>query len=114
MTKTQKEQLKQQIFLDIENLEKEITLLEQKTQPIAPDCALGDLIREELLCAQDIDKKTLDQSLIRLQKLRFTLSKIDNEEYGVCLDCGDDILFQRLLLLPESLYCVECLNEKGF
>ena len=112
MNLTQKQKLKTQILNDITTLENEISILAERVQPIAPDCSLGCLIREELINNQDIDKKKLEQTTIRLKKLRYALSKINDEEYGICLDCGDDILFERLMILPESLYCVSCLNEK--
>jgi len=112
MDKLQKQQLKTKIRDDINLLTKEIALLEEKVKPIAPDCSLGCLIREELILTQDVDKKTLDLSLQRLNKLKYALNKIDNDEYGVCLECDDDISFERLKILPESVYCVRCLNEK--
>jgi len=112
MTITQKQQLKVKILEDIKSLGNEIKILQTKVQPIAPDCSLGDLIREEHIIAQDIDKKTLYHSAQRLDKLQFSLSQIDKEDYGVCEECDDEILFERLLILPESRFCVDCLNER--
>jgi len=112
MTITQKQQLKVKIIEDINTLKNEIEILQTKTQPIAPDCSLGDLIREEHIIAQDIDKKTLNQATLRLQRLQYSLGKIDEEEYGICQECDEEILFERLLILPESLYCVSCLNGR--
>jgi len=111
MTKQQKQTLKAKIIEDIKALQKEIAALNVRVMPIAPDCSLGCLIREELLNDQEIDKKTLYNAIQREKKLSFALSKIDDEEYGVCLECGEDILFERLMLLPESLYCVDCLSH---
>jgi len=39
--------------------------------------------------------------------------KIDTPEYGVCKECEEEISLERLRLMPESVYCVECMNELG-
>ena len=111
MRKEQKEQLKEKILSDIEKLDKEIATLKEESKPIAPDCCLGDLIREELIIKQNVTIKTLQEYESRVKKLRFSLSKIDTQEYGICQECEEEIAFARLKLLPESTHCVSCLEE---
>ena len=113
MTKTQREQIKNKIEEDLKTTTHHIELLQERTKPIAPDCALGRDIREETLQLQLIDATTLYQAEIRLNKLRYALQKVDKENYGVCLECEEEIAFARLLLLPESTYCVACKSELG-
>ena len=36
------------------------------------------------------------------------LMKIDEDDFGECHACGDDIAIGRLLVRPESLRCIEC------
>ncbi len=42
----------------------------------------------------------IDQALRRLYK--------SPETFGKCLNCGQDIAFERLDALPHARYCIEC------
>jgi DnaK suppressor protein len=111
MTATQKNELKEHIKNELIFLKNEISELLEKTKPIAPDCSLGRLTREEMMIEQQIYIHSLHEAEIRINKLKFALSKVDKEEYGVCMECEEDIAFERLLLLPESTHCVPCRTE---
>jgi len=113
MTDTQKTTIKSKIKSELLFLDKEVAQLTAKTQPIAPDCSLGRLTREEMMIEQQIYLHSLDEAQIRINKLKFALSKIDKVEYGICLECEENIAYERLLLLPESSHCVACKSELG-
>jgi DnaK suppressor protein len=36
------------------------------------------------------------------------IARIDEDEYGVCIDCGQEIDPRRLAALPYALLCTEC------
>lgn len=113
MTPSQKEQIKANIALQIASLEDEIKELQDKIKPITPDCSLGDLTRFEMMHEQDIFHQALHNSLVRLNRLKHLFNTIDDdEEYGICEECGDDILFERLMLLPESKRCTHCASNR--
>ena len=40
---------------------------------------------------------------------------MDDEEYGICTNCGNEILPKRLEALPWVRYCITCqdLYERG-
>jgi DnaK suppressor protein len=40
------------------------------------------------------------------------LEKMDNNEYGLCDDCGDEIPEKRLSINPYFLTCVGCAEER--
>jgi DnaK suppressor protein len=109
MTQTQFQQIKEQITLQIVSLENEVALLQEKMQPIAPDCCLGDLTRFEMMHEQEIFQHSLLHVESRLRNLKHLFHTIDTDlDYGKCHECLDDISFQRLLLLPETKYCIHC------
>ncbi|MBF0171217.1 MAG: TraR/DksA family transcriptional regulator [Nitrospinae bacterium] len=39
------------------------------------------------------------------------LDRIEQGEYGVCGECGEDIPKKRLEVLPYSIYCVNCQSQ---
>lgn len=111
MTPEQKEQIKKKIIDDLSSLENEISELLEMTKPIPPECALGDLARFELMHEQEISERTLHQAQIRRNRLQYALRKVDEEEYGLCAECEEPILFERLLILPESTHCIRCASN---
>ncbi|MBU0632369.1 TraR/DksA C4-type zinc finger protein [bacterium] len=112
MNVEEKALIKEKIIEYIASLENEIEELQEKIKPIAPDCSLGDLTRFEMMHEQDIFHKALYNSQIRLNRLKYILKTIDaNEDYGICDACADDISVERLLLLPESAYCIACASK---
>ena len=113
MTSIQNKQIKEKIIQDISSTQKDIKGLQEKTKPISPDCSLGRLTRQEMIQEQQVNEHTLDEAEIRLNKLKYALQKVDKKDYGVCAECEEDILFERLMLVPESSHCVRCKDELG-
>jgi len=91
-----------------EELNQELSALEDEAKPVSPDKGLGRLTRQEALQAQSVALQTLAQRKLRAKKVSFALQRIDSGEYGVCLDCGEDIPYKRLEIQPEAVLCVEC------
>jgi RNA polymerase-binding protein DksA len=50
-----------------------------------------------------------------LDAIDAALQRIDQLDYGSCLDCGRPIAYERLKLFPEASRCVSCQaqSEKG-
>jgi len=113
MTSSQLKKIKDKIQEDLLSMQREIDGLEEKTKPIAPDCSLGRLTRQEMIQEQQVNEHALHESEIRLNKLKYALGKVDKEDYGICMECEEDILFERLMLVPESSHCVSCKQELG-
>jgi DnaK suppressor protein len=111
MDANQRQSIKAKIISDIESIEKEIVQLKEKSQPITPDCSLGRLTRQEMIQEQQVYLHSLQEDEKRLNRLRLALRNVDNEDYGECKECEEDIAYERLLLIPESVYCVRCLDE---
>ena len=44
----------------------------------------------------------------RLAILAAALRRMDEDEYGYCLSCGDDIAAARLAADPAATLCVDC------
>ncbi len=111
MTKEQKNQLKDKIVEDIKTMQDEIEDLKEKVKPITPDCSLGRLTRQEMIQEQQVNEHAMHEAEIRVNRLKYSLGKVDKDEYGICAECEEEIIFGRLLLLPESTHCVACISE---
>jgi len=108
MTDEQRQQIKQKIQLQIEELKAEIKSHEAASKPVEPDNAIGRLTRMEAISAKSISEASLNSARNRLTRLENSLGRIDSEDYGLCSECEEPIPFKRLLLLPEVTRCVQC------
>ena len=113
MNEKELKEIKAKIKEDIASLHREIEEFQEKIKPIAPDCSLGRLTRQEMMQEQQVNEHALREIEIRLNKLNYALRKVDKEGYGVCAECEEDIALARLMILPESTHCVACMNELG-
>ncbi|MCG6902315.1 MAG: TraR/DksA C4-type zinc finger protein [Rhodobacter sp.] len=54
---------------------------------------------------------TSGQAEIRM--IEAALKRMDDEEYGTCVKCGDEILPERLDVLPYTPFCRTCAGAKA-
>lgn len=105
--------LKEQIVSQIAHLKEQIIKLEEKCKPITPDCSLGRLTRLEAMGESHVANSILDESRLRLTRLQNTLSRVDSDDFGICIECKEEIALERLKIRPESVRCVACESKRG-
>ncbi|MEA3288439.1 MAG: TraR/DksA C4-type zinc finger protein [Candidatus Marinimicrobia bacterium] len=108
MELAEKQQIKDRITAEIENAREQIVELEELTQPIAPDCAIGRISRMEMINNKSVNEHLLAKTKARLMKLESSRSFLDKEDYGICRVCKQPIPLGRLMMLPETDKCVDC------
>jgi DnaK suppressor protein len=57
---------------------------------------------------QSMDLAREERRRQRLAILAAALRRMDEDEYGYCLSCGDDIAAARLAADPAATLCVDC------
>ena len=45
-------------------------------------------------------------------QIKQAIQRIDNDEYGLCLECGEEISEARLKALPFAEFCIRCAQKK--
>ncbi|MEE8587838.1 MAG: TraR/DksA C4-type zinc finger protein [Sulfurimonadaceae bacterium] len=105
--------MRAKIKSDLASLDKELKALELQLKPIAPDCSLGGLLRSEMMHDQEVLNGAYIEAKKRYNSLLYAKEHLEDEDYGVCIDCDEAIAFERLLLMPESRYCVRCAKENN-
>lgn len=53
------------------------------------------------------DIALIEQNELMLTRINGALQAIDDGSYGTCITCGQPISFERLSVIPETLYCKE-------
>jgi RNA polymerase-binding transcription factor len=57
---------------------------------------------------EDIEFALIQMKSETLNKINDALSRLDQEEYGYCFECGEEISEKRLRALPFAVRCKEC------
>lgn len=108
MDKLQRNELKEIILKKIEETEDEIEHLTELTKPVAPDNAIGRLSRMDAINNKTINDASLRENKSKLQKLERALERVNEENFGNCAKCGEEIAFGRLKFMPWTTECVGC------
>jgi DnaK suppressor protein len=45
-------------------------------------------------------------------KIREALARIDDDSFGICESCGEEISFERLRARPVTTLCIECKTKQ--
>ncbi|PLX24388.1 MAG: TraR/DksA family transcriptional regulator [Salinivirgaceae bacterium] len=102
------EEMKQNLEAEIVKTTKLIEDYKEITQPIEPDCAIGRISRMDAINNKSVNDAALRQAEEKLKKLNYVLGKIGSDDFGKCVKCGQEIPLGRILIKPESVYCVRC------
>jgi DnaK suppressor protein len=110
MNSDERDIVKKEIEKRIVETRNSIQELRELTKPIQPDVSLGRLTRMEAINEKSINEDSLRKAEHTLSGLESALSRIDDVDFGICLRCKDKIPSARILRVPESRVCVNCLK----
>jgi DnaK suppressor protein len=74
--------------------------------------SVGRLSRMDAMQQQSMDLAREERRRQRLAVLGAALRRVDEDEYGYCLACGEDILPERLEIDPAVTLCVSCQDRR--
>ncbi len=69
---------------------------------------VGRLSRIDALQGQAMAEEVKRRRDNELSRIKAALERMDEDEYGYCLNCGDDIGEKRLELDPSITLCAKC------
>jgi RNA polymerase-binding protein DksA len=79
--------------------------------------ASGDSSDEALaVTLGDLSAARVDHEVRQLRAMDAALARIDSEEFGLCVDCGEAIPPARLVANPAAVRCIGCqeVHEKTY
>lgn len=71
---------------------------------------LGDESVADLLADQEASH--VDRQINEVRDIEAALGRIKAGEYGLCIDCGEDIAFERLQAYPTAKRCIRCQEQR--
>jgi DnaK suppressor protein len=101
-------EIKKKIITEIEKTEKSVEEYKEITKPIKPDCAIGRISRMDAINNKSVVEAALRQAEKKLERLKFMLTQTSENDFGLCAKCKKPIPIGRILLMPQSKYCVNC------
>jgi|APSaa5957512493_1039668.scaffolds.fasta_scaffold174766_1 DnaK suppressor protein len=108
MTDDEKTELKAKIISEIERISKDIDARKSADDSLEPDVAIGRLTRMDAIGNKSVKDATLVTLKNTLSRLKSALNRIDEDEFGLCIVCEEEIPYKRLLLVPGATRCVAC------
>lgn len=106
LTKLFLKQTKEKLIRDRE----EIMSRAQHRHDIDTDGDETDEIQGNVIIEMQNQLHTRDRQ--KLSQIIDALQKIEENEYGLCEDCGDEISEKRLIINPHFLTCIMCAETR--
>jgi RNA polymerase-binding transcription factor DksA len=60
----------------------------------------------------DLEQADLSRDLDEFRALEAARDRLKGGEYGICVDCGSDIGFERLKAFPAASRCIQCQERR--
>ena len=93
---------------EIEKTQEKIKEYKELSKPIAPENAIGRISRMDAINNKSIYEDALRKAEAKMKNLEYALSNINNPDFGICVKCKTEIPIQRIILMPQSRFCVNC------
>ena len=68
----------------------------------------GRLSRQDALMQQEMAKETERRRQVDIQRINAALKRMDEGDYGYCVQCDEEIAAKRLELDPAIAVCIDC------
>ena len=104
--------LHKHILEKIEDVKGDIKSYKLNAKPVAPDNAIGRLTRLEAMNSKSINEAALRTSKEGLVKLERALNMLSAPDFGYCMACEEPIPYARLMIVPETVFCVHCAQKQ--
>jgi RNA polymerase-binding protein DksA len=60
----------------------------------------------------DLEQADVTRDLEEFRALEVARERMKEGEYGICVDCGSDIGFERLKAFPAAVRCIQCQERR--
>ncbi len=106
---TQHDALRQRLLDQQQQLRQTVEERKQAEKTVELDqTRVGRLSRMDAMQMQAMAKAEQGRALLQLKRIAAALKRMDNDEYGDCLECGQAIAEARLAVDPAVPLCIGC------
>lgn len=109
LTPDQMAELSAELERVVKKLERSMRTTEEAMRPVQLDqAAVGRLSRIDSLQNQGLTRNLQEREQAKLGQVVSAFERMDEGTYGVCVECGGNIPFERLQVFPETPTCTSC------
>lgn len=108
MLKSNLKEIEALILQEIQKTAQQIKSLEVLTKPISPENAIGRVSRMDAINNKSVNEAALKKQKQKLKNLEIALSNLNEPYFGICAKCKNQIPLGRIMLMPQSRFCVQC------
>lgn len=102
-------ELREELQRQLRRLSRSMKITAEAARPVKLDqTAVGRLSRMDALQNQHLTKNLEERGEIRLALLEQAVKRLDAGTFGLCAECGSEVEFERLLIVPETPVCGSC------
>ena len=98
------EQMRRSVLSEVQEKYAASREIGQSNVPDLADMSSNAYSREMLLNLSDAQNR-------KLKDIDAALERMDNDEYGICASCSEEITPRRMEVRPFSRYCIECKTD---
>lgn len=85
----------------------------EERKPVELDqTSVGRLSRMDAMQNQAMAQATERRRQSELLRIKAAFGRIETDDYGYCLTCGNDIAVKRLEIDPSASVCIDCAGRK--
>lgn len=102
LSASQRDSLARKLHNQHDEIMQQLNALDQQTRtPDGDDAVQAD-------GAHEVDAKLSEIEQLELNDIDEALSRVNSQDYGVCVNCGAEIPLTRLQAEPQASRCLEC------
>ena len=108
MEKTQLKAIQDKLLSEIASTQKKLNEYTELCKPIAPENSIGRISRMDAINNKSVVEAAFREAKNKMQQLQVMQKKIKDLDFGACVKCKKEIPFGRLMIRPQSKFCVNC------
>ncbi|WP_167607428.1 TraR/DksA family transcriptional regulator [Maribellus sediminis] len=108
MAEFSRSEIRVKIEAEISKTKKLVQEYSELTKPVEPENAIRRISRMDAIQNKSVTEAALRKSKEKLEKLEFAFTKVDEDDFGICVSCKKPIPLGRILIMPQSRTCVAC------
>ena len=105
-------EIKRDLLALREELSRDVESSADGVRPVDLDEPIGRLSRMDAMQQQEMAQATRQAAVLRLKLVDTALRRMTKDEFGLCLECEEDVGYARLKARPEALLCVACQEQR--
>lgn len=109
LSKDQLTELRAELERQLGRLKRSMRVSDEALRPVELDqTAVGRLSRMDSLQNQSMTRNLHQREQVKLAHIHQALDRLDGGSYGLCVECGAEVPFERLFVFPEAPTCQAC------